>query len=146
MTTALGLDLDYSMEITIGAPPDAVLDAIVKDVNTWFVNPENGETMGFELEARPGGRFFRDLGNDAGHLWGFVQVFKPGSLLELIGPMWFESPVQNFIRFKVEEHAGATRLSFIHRAVGPIDDDTKGRIQQGWTHLLNDQLKNHIEG
>jgi len=146
MSTALALDLDYAMEVSISAAPDAVLDAIVKDVNTWFVNPQSGETMNFELEAKPGGRFFRDLGNNTGHLWGFVQVYKPGNILEINGPMWFEAPVQNFIRFKVEAEGTGTRLSFIHRALGPVDEESKGHIHQGWTHLLAERLKSHIEG
>ena len=41
--------------------------------------------MPFKLEAWPGGRWFRDLGNNAGHLWGHVRVIKPPALLEISG-------------------------------------------------------------
>ena len=36
--------------------------------------------------------WYRDLGNDAGHLWGHVQVIKPPTWLELCGPMFMSYP------------------------------------------------------
>ena len=44
------------------------------------------------IEPWPGGRWYRDLGNNAGHLWGHVQVIKPPTLLELCGPMFMSFP------------------------------------------------------
>ncbi len=32
--------------------------------------------MPMKLEAWPGGRWFRDLGDGNGHLWGHVQAIK----------------------------------------------------------------------
>ena len=40
-----------------------------------------------KIEPWPGGRWYRDLGNNAGHLWGHVQVIKPPTLLEICGPL-----------------------------------------------------------
>ena len=39
--------------------------------------------MTMVVEARPGGRWYRDLGGDNGHLWGFVQSIKRPTLLEI---------------------------------------------------------------
>ncbi|HEX3702577.1 MAG TPA: hypothetical protein VHU82_04550 [Vicinamibacterales bacterium] len=36
-----------------------------------------------DLEAWPGGRWFRDLGDNTGHLWGHVQAIKPPTLPEI---------------------------------------------------------------
>ena len=43
------------------------------------------------LEPRPGGRWFRDLGDDNGHFWGHVQAIKRPTLLEITGPLFMSS-------------------------------------------------------
>jgi hypothetical protein len=43
------------------------------------------------IEPRPAGRWFRDLGGDNGHLWGFVQSIKRPSLLEIWGPLFMST-------------------------------------------------------
>ena len=35
-----------------------------------------------KIEAWPGGRWYRDLGDDNGHFWGNVQAIKQPTLLE----------------------------------------------------------------
>src|SRR6202042_3848961 len=42
--------------------------------------------MPMKLEAWPGGRWYRDLGEQNGHCWGFVQAIKRPPLLEISGP------------------------------------------------------------
>lgn len=72
---------------TISASPDIVWEALLHQVGPG-AEFEPDKPMNMVLEARPGGRWYRDLGGDAGHLWGHVQVIKPGKLLELCGPMF----------------------------------------------------------
>ena len=62
--------------------------------------------MNLKLEAWPGGRWFRDLGNNTGHLWGHVQVIKPPKLLEICGPMMMSYPVASHIQYRLTEEAG----------------------------------------
>ena len=45
----------------------------------------HGTPMPMTLEPWPGGRWFRDLGDNNGHLWGHVQAIKPPTLLEITG-------------------------------------------------------------
>ena len=45
----------------------------------------DGKPLPMLLEPHPGGRWFRDLGGDNGHLWGFVQSIKRPVLLEIWG-------------------------------------------------------------
>ena len=42
--------------------------------------------MPMKLEAWPGGRWYRDLGDNSGHYWGAVQAIKKPTLLEICGP------------------------------------------------------------
>ena len=53
----------------------------------------DGSLMPMVLEAWPGGRWYRDLGNDNGHLWGHVQAIKRPTLLEFSGPLMMSQPV-----------------------------------------------------
>ena len=55
----------------------------------------DGKTLSMKIEPWPGGRWYRDLGNNAGHFWGHVQVIKPPTLLELTGPMPMSYPAVN---------------------------------------------------
>ena len=43
------------------------------------------------LETKPGGRWYRDLGGDNGHHWGFVQSIKRPALLEIWGPLFMST-------------------------------------------------------
>ena len=78
--------------------------------------------MPMKLEAWPGGRWFRDLGNNTGHFWGVVHAIKPPSLLEICGPLFMSTPAVSNIQYRLTEENGVTRLRFVHRAMGWIDE------------------------
>jgi hypothetical protein len=88
------------------------------------------------LEPKPGGRWYRDRGNGIGHLWGFVQVIKPPSLLELSGPMFMSYPALNHLEVKIEPVSGSCKVTLRHRAIGMIDPDHRKGVSTGWGHLL----------
>src|SRR5437899_3445704 len=89
------LTLDVEQHIEIKAAPEKVFPALLHNLGKGNTRPD-GESLGLDLEAKPGGRWYRDRGNGIGHLWGFVQVIKPPVLLELSGPM--------FMSYRSEEH------------------------------------------
>ena len=62
----------------------------------------NGTAMPMKLEAWPGGRWFRDLGDGNGHFWGHVQAIKRPTLLEFTGPMFMSYPVSSECAVPVE--------------------------------------------
>lgn len=53
------------------------------------------------LEEWPAGRWFRDLGNGQGHLWGFVPVIKPPTLIEIQGPMFMSYAVAGHLQLRL---------------------------------------------
>jgi hypothetical protein len=67
---------EIKKEIEIAAPIEIAFESMLEELG-----PEgqmmDGTSMSFKLEAWPGGRWYRDLGNKSGHLWGHVQVIKP---------------------------------------------------------------------
>jgi len=119
-------------EEEIAAPIDVVFETILEQMGPLNETPEP-RNMPMVLEAWPGGRWFRDLGNGAGHFWGNVQAIKPPTLLEICGPLFMSHPAISNMQYRLREENGVTRLSFVHRAMGQISHDPQ--IQQGWTQI-----------
>jgi len=122
-------------EIEISAPIEIAFEAMLDEIG-----PEaqmmDGKAMPFKLEAWPGGRWFRDLGDHAGHLWGHVQVIKPPTLLEICGPMMMSYPAANHIQYRFTAQVGGTRLAFVHRGMGLISADHREGMPKGWGHWI----------
>jgi uncharacterized protein YndB with AHSA1/START domain len=127
--------LNVSLEIDIDAPNDIAFDALLAEIGPESAMPD-GTPMPFKLEAWPGGRWFRDLGNNTGHLWGHVQVIKPPKLLELCGPMFMSYPAYNFIQYRLTPAGDGTHLTMLHRAIGLIPAEHVEDVGEGWTYLL----------
>jgi uncharacterized protein YndB with AHSA1/START domain len=88
------------------------------------------------VEARPGGRWFRDLGGDNGHFWGHVQAIKRPTLLEITGPLFMSFPVVSNVQYRLKDVDGGTLITFRHSALGFIPDDYRQNLSRGWTPLL----------
>jgi hypothetical protein len=89
-----------------------------------------------KIEPWPGGRWFRDLGDNTGHWWGHVQVIKPPGLLELRGPMFMSYPAENFVQYRLVAEGKGTRLKLTHQAFGWIAQDVFDGATLGWEHGL----------
>src|SRR5437879_2928779 len=61
-----------------------------------------GKPFPMKIEAWPGGRWYRDLGDHSGHLWGHVQVIKPPTLLEICGPLMMSYPALNHLQYSLK--------------------------------------------
>jgi hypothetical protein len=134
------LTLDVEQHVNIKAAPDKVFAAVLHRLGEGFTRPD-GQSLQLLLEPKPGGRWYRDRGNGVGHLWGFVQVIKPPSLLELSGPLFMSYPAQNHLEVKVEPVAGGAKLTLRHRALGMIDPEHRKNVGTGWKHMLEDIKK-----
>jgi hypothetical protein len=97
----------------------------------------DGTAMPFKLETWPGGRWYRDLGNNSGHLWGYVQVIKPPTLLEIWGPMMMSYPAVNHLQYRLTAKSGGTHLAFAHRGMGLILPDHREGMPKGWAHWVD---------
>jgi hypothetical protein len=119
-------------ELFIAAPIDLAYEAILEEMG-----PANevgqGTPMPMVLEAWPGGRWFRDLGNHTGHLWGHVQVIKPPKLIEISGPLFMSYPCTNHIQYRLATEGIGTKLTFLHRGFGEIPADHREGVSVGWT-------------
>lgn len=128
--------VDIQKAIDIAAPIDIAFAAMLDELG-----PEaqmmDGTAMPLKLEAWPGGRWYRDLRNNAGHLWGHVQVIKPPNLLEICGPMMMSYPAMNHIQYRLIAQGKGTRLTFVHRGVGLISAEHRDGMPKGWAHWID---------
>ncbi len=120
-------------EEEIAAPIDIVFETILEQMGPLNSTPE--KPMPMVLEAWPGGRWYRDLGNKAGHFWGTVQAIRPSSLLEISGPLFMSNPAVSNLQYRLTEENGVTRMRFVHRAMGWVGEHERG-VDEGWAELI----------
>jgi Activator of Hsp90 ATPase homolog 1-like protein len=130
------LTLDIEQRIDVKAPIGDVFRGVLHRFGEGFTRPD-GESLLMNLEPWPGGRWFRDRGNEIGHLWGHVQVIKPPVLLELSGPMFMSYPAINHLEVRLEEIADGTRVILRHRAIGMLDPAHRQGVGDGWQYNLD---------
>lgn len=129
--------LEVVKEELIAAPIGVVFEAILEQMGPSNETPE-GTPLPMKLEAWPGGRWLRDLGENTGHYWGTVQSIKPPVLLEIHGPLFMSGPAISNVMYRLEEEGGETRLKFSHRAIGFIPTQLMDgvNVNRGWSSLL----------
>ena len=126
---------EIGKEIEISAPIDIAFEAMLDELGPEGQMP-GGKPFPMKIEPWPGGRWYRDLGNNSGHLWGHVQVIKPPTLLEIYGPLMMSYPALNHLQYLFKAEGGVTRLVFLHRAMGLILPEHRDGLREGWAHWL----------
>ena len=129
------LTLNLTHEIHVRASLDATFDALLEQMGPANETPD-GTPLPMTIEARPGGRWFRDLGHDDGHFWGSVQAIKRPTLLEITGPLFMSAPIVSNVQYRLKEVDGGTLITFRHSALGFVPDDVREGLSRGWTPLL----------
>ena len=127
--------LNIQREIEIAATPAIVWEALLEQLGPASDMPD-GTPMPAKLEAWPGGRWFRDLGNNTGHLWGHVQVIKPPKILEIYGPMFMSYAAINHVQYRLTESGKGTTLALVHQAFGDISRQHRESVHTGWEHVM----------
>lgn len=141
----LFVNIDQTVEIK--AAPEKVFEGLITHLCDMEGEPGKPR-LKLKLERKPGGRWYRDLGNDSGHLWGFVQSIKPPTLLEMFGPMMISNPVATHLICRLTPTPTGTKLVFKNEVFGPIPEEYKDEMKdgmgQGWRQML-DALKHDLE-
>ena len=128
--------VEIQNSVEIAAPIEVAFEALLEELGP-DAQMGDGTPMPFKLEPWPGGRWYRDLGNNAGHFWGNVQVIKPPTLLEICGPMMMSYPAVNHIQYRLTAQGGGTRLAFLHRGLGHITPQHRDGMPKGWEQWLD---------
>ena len=129
------LTLNLTLETHVQASLDATFAALLEQLGSANDTPD-GKPLSLKIEPWPGGRWYRDLGGDNGHLWAHVQAIKRPTLLEFSGPLFMSYPVVSNVQYRLTESGGGTLISFRHTALGFIPADQKQGMTQGWTYML----------
>ncbi|HKS68005.1 MAG TPA: SRPBCC domain-containing protein [Candidatus Acidoferrales bacterium] len=145
-STATAVDnmtLTVNQEIHVRAPLEVTFAALLEQLGPGADRPD-GQAMPMKIEAWPGGRWFRDLGDGNGHFWGVVQAIKRPTLLEITGPLFMSYPVVSNVQYRLSERDGGTLITFHHTALGLIQDDHRQGVGKGWTHI-NERVRQRAE-
>jgi hypothetical protein len=133
-TTLAETTIVISEEIQVKASLEATFASLLVQMGRQNETPE-GKPLPMILEARPGGRWYRDLGGDNGHLWGFVQSIKRPALLEICGPLFISTGATSNLMYRLSESDGGTLITFRHSLVGPVPDEFRDHMAPGWSRL-----------
>jgi activator of Hsp90 ATPase-like protein len=131
-----------TQEIQVRASLEQTFAALLEQLGPGNESPE--QKMPMKLEAWPGGRWFRDLGDGNGHFWGHVQAIKRPTLLEITGPLFMSYGVASNLQYRLSEHNGGTLIKFHHKAFGMIQDEHRKGVTAGWTNM-NERVKARAE-
>ena len=127
--------MKITKEIFIEAPIDISFESVLAQLGPESEMPD-GRPFPFKLEAWPGGRWLRDLGNNTGHLWGHVQVIKPPTLIELWGPFMMSYAATNHLQYRLEPEGKGTRVKLVHQAIGLIPPEHRDGMPKGFEFWL----------
>jgi hypothetical protein len=144
MTLQDNLTLNLTEDIHVRASLEATFEALLVQMGPENEGPD-GTPLSMTLEAHPGGRWFRDLGGNNGHLWGFVQAIKRPTLLEITGPLFMSVPVVSNVQYRLKEADGGTLITFRHSALGFVPDDYRRGLMAGWRPLF-ERITKQAEG
>jgi hypothetical protein len=135
--------LDIKQEMHVSAPLDVTFEALLEQIGPYNER-DNNEPMPMKIEPWPGGRWYRDLGDNNGHLWGHVQAIKRPTLLEISGPLFASYPLLSNVQYRLTESDGGTLITFRHTALGFIEEQHKDGVGKGWASIL-DRIRKHAE-
>lgn len=133
MTTAALVNDTFTIkeEIRVKASLEKTFASLLEEMGVRNQTPD-GTPLPMVIEPRPGGRWFRDLGADNGHLWGLVQSIKRPVLLEIWGPLFMSTGATSNMIYRLSEEGDVTLISFTHTVVGPFPDDHRSQLGTGW--------------
>jgi len=130
------LTLNVNDQVHVRASLEATFDSILAQMGR-LNETRDGTPFPMVLEAWPGGRWYRDLGGNNGHLWGHVQAIKRPTLLEIYGPLFMSYPTMSNLQYRLTEVEGGTLIAFRHTAFGFMQDDHREGVTEGWRSLLS---------
>jgi len=138
------LSLVITQEVHVKAGIEKTFAAILEQIGPHNDTTE-GNAMPMKIEPWPGGRWYRDLGDNNGHLWGHVQAIKRPTLLEFTGPLFMSYGAVSNVQYRLSEVDGGTLIKFHHKAFGIIQDDHRQNVGRGWGHMIS-RIRDRAEG
>ena len=137
------LTLTINQEIQVQAPLDVTFAALLEQLGPGNETPD-GKSLNMKIEPWPGGRWYRDLGDNNVHFWAHVQAIKQPTLLEFAGPLFASFPFVSNVQYRLSEVDGGTLITFRHSALGVHTQEQIGNMNKGWTSM-NQRVRRFAE-
>jgi len=141
--TVEDLTLTINQEIHVKAPMDVTFAALLEQLGPGNQTPD-GKTLSMKIEAWPGGRWYRDLGDGNGHWWANVKAIMRPSLLEFVGPLFASFPMVSNVQYRLSEVEGGTLITFKHTALGFVPAEQRAGMDKGWGSM-HERVRFHAE-
>jgi len=132
--TLENLTLTINKEIHVQASLDVTFAALLEQLGPGNETPD-GKSLSMKIEPWPGGRWYRDLGDDNGHFWANVKAIVRPTLLEFAGPLFASFPFVSNVQYRLTEVDGGTLIAFRHVALGFVPDELKAGMDKGWNWM-----------
>ena len=129
------LTLDVTQETRVHASLGDTFAAMLEELGPHNKGMADAP-MPMVLEARPGGRWYRDLGDDNGHCWGTVQAIRVPTLLEISGPLMMSFAVASNVQYRLRADGDDTVITLRHTALGLFPDGYRENLTLGWTAMM----------
>ena len=141
--TLENLTLTINKEIHVQASLDVTFAALLEQLGPGNETPD-GKSLSMKIEPWPGGRWYRDLGDDNGHFWANVKAIVRPTLLEFAGPLFASFPFVSNVQYRLTEVDGGTLIAFRHVALGFVPDALKPEMEKGWASM-HDRVRRFAE-
>jgi len=138
------MTLNIVEEVHVRASLETTFAALLEEIGPANTRPD-GVAMPMKIEPWPGGRWYRDLGENNGHLWAHVQAIKRPKLIEFTGPLFASYPFSSNVQYRLSEEDGGTLITFRHTAFGFIAPEHREGVGKGWRWML-ERTRKHAEG
>jgi len=128
------LTLDLLQETRVTASIEDTFAALLDELGPHMVGMADAP-LPMIIEANPGGRWYRDLGNGDGHFWGTVKAIRKPNLLEIVGPLMMSFPVSSNLQYRLRTEGSETIISLRHTALGLFPEGYRDNMKEGWTNI-----------
>lgn len=142
--TLENMTLKIEQEIHVQAPMDVTFAALLEQLGPGNETPD-GKKLNMRIEAWPGGRWYRDMGEGNGHWWANVKAIMRPSLLEFVAPLFASFPMFSNVQYRLTEVEGGTVIKFQHTALGFVPEEMRPQMNKGWA-AMHDRAKRQAEG
>ncbi|MCA9125860.1 MAG: SRPBCC domain-containing protein [Planctomycetales bacterium] len=143
--------VQYELEIAIQAPIDKVWQAIINDIQLWWLGDFHmvAPDSQVELDVRPGGRGLMETAGDGSFLqWYTVQAYLPQQrkiyLVGNLAPEFGGPSTSNLSLELISDSEGCTlKITDAHH--GCVDEQTIDSLEKGWKQLFDSGLRCYVE-
>lgn len=135
-------------DIKIRAPRSRVWQALLEDVDAWWVaDMRCVANSRVRLEARAGGSLVEEAPNGDSLLWFHVLARQHEESLNLAGSLAppFGGPADVYLHLALADDAEGTRLSVCHSTHGHTSEESITQSEEGWRMIFEGGLKAHVE-